>query len=409
LDGETAEKGGDLGYWEQGVVKGASAQKVFSMNVGEFSEPFRDPRGYYHIFKKFEERPVGFEKQQPKIRNILRRRKIRERRAEVLEKLRKDLKLEIVGPTLHFLLEEGGSDILLELAAEDQARTLLEYDGGKVSLGQYLSRLQAFGTSRRFRRSLAAGDSVEVVRFLEDSSIVLPEVMRRAGIAGSKEMQARLTAEKEKRMVTELRRREVEKKVINEETLRGYYEAHLEDYFEEETITTEGILISDRKKLQEIREKIEKGADMAELARGLPRLSKRTRNYGILRFHPSEESYVRLGQVVWEAQKAKVGELRGPLKTSFGERGQSFTGYGLFRVLAKEKARQKNLDDPGVRRSVERRLRIEKVGEVADLFKHFLAQLREKYAGQITVYEKNLDAVSVSHEGTKERQILSTK
>ena len=45
IDRGTAEKGGDLGYWEQGVMIGPSAQKVFSMKVGELSEPFLDQRG----------------------------------------------------------------------------------------------------------------------------------------------------------------------------------------------------------------------------------------------------------------------------------------------------------------------------------------------------------------------------
>ncbi|HID11131.1 MAG TPA: hypothetical protein EYP17_07500, partial [Candidatus Latescibacteria bacterium] len=37
LDRVSAEKGGDLGYWREGEVIGATAQKVFSMEVGEIS------------------------------------------------------------------------------------------------------------------------------------------------------------------------------------------------------------------------------------------------------------------------------------------------------------------------------------------------------------------------------------
>lgn len=395
LDKDTAERGGDLGYWEQGVHFGTFVQKVFPMKVGEVSAPLQDPRGMYRIFKKCEERPIGFEKQKPRIKSLLERRKLKQKREEYLEQLRKQFELNINAETLHLLLEKDkeAMNSLPELSAEDQSRTLFSYEGGEVTLRQYLEQVRRLRPHQR----PAAGDSAQVVKFIEwiaATLFLLPEAFHKAGIDRTEEMQSYLTKKKEALMVAELRRREVEEKVLTEEAIRAYYEEHLNDYFGEETIIVESLLAEDKQKAQCLLEEIRKGADMEDLARQYPFFFPGQReNYAVFSLHPSDKKTGRLRHLVEEAEAAGVGELRGPIE--FPVVGKSLTSYLVFRVLQREAAKQRFLSDPEVRASVEAALRSEKAQEIEGLFEKFLLQLREKHADQITIYQSNLEMASV--------------
>ena len=45
LDQQTADKGGDLGYWDESLMVGPVSKVLFSMQPGELSAPFQGPRG----------------------------------------------------------------------------------------------------------------------------------------------------------------------------------------------------------------------------------------------------------------------------------------------------------------------------------------------------------------------------
>ena len=58
-----------MGYLREGASAGPGAEKAFSMEVGEVSEPILDERGYYHLIKVLDRRLVGFESQRDRIEN----------------------------------------------------------------------------------------------------------------------------------------------------------------------------------------------------------------------------------------------------------------------------------------------------------------------------------------------------
>ncbi|MXY82914.1 MAG: hypothetical protein F4Y91_12865, partial [Gemmatimonadetes bacterium] len=51
LDQQTADKGGDLGYWDESLMAGPVSKVLFSMQLGELSEPFQGREGYFHIVR----------------------------------------------------------------------------------------------------------------------------------------------------------------------------------------------------------------------------------------------------------------------------------------------------------------------------------------------------------------------
>jgi peptidyl-prolyl cis-trans isomerase C len=221
LDRETAAKGGDLGCLEQGIHFGTLVNKVLPLEVGQVAKPFREPTGRYRILKKCDERPIGFEKQRPRIRALLERRDLKRKKEEYLQQLREQFGFKIHTETLQLLLSRStrARDNVPEVASEDLGRTLFSYEGGDADLGQYLDRLRELQPQRR----PAAGDSIRVVRFIESVAaivILLPEAFRREGPEKTEEMRSYLDRKKEELMVTELRRRVLEEGGGTDETGR---------------------------------------------------------------------------------------------------------------------------------------------------------------------------------------------
>jgi parvulin-like peptidyl-prolyl isomerase len=391
LDTASAQKGGDLGYWEEGVVAGATARKIFSMEPGEISEPFQS-KGGWHIFKVVDRRPVGFKKQKPMIEKRLRREKLREKEREYMEGLKNKSNLKIDKQGLALLLEKGKDSIdnLPQLSTQDQAKTLFSYRDGRITLGDYLIWLE----SLRSRRRPEPCDSARVVGFAEataTNSVLLPGALHKAGIDQAEQVLSYLAQQREKLMVEELKRQEIDEKVITPEAIREYYQEHLDDYSEPEMITVQSTLLDYRANAQELFNQVKKGADMEQVAQNYPLFSQTFKSYILYSFYVSEESKERLGRAyVEEAARTKIGELKGPIKVSFERRREQYTGYNVFRVLEKKKPGWKPLDNPKVLQNVVIKLRIEKREEMEDLFAKFVSQLREEYSDQITRYEESL-------------------
>jgi len=391
LDEASAQKGGDLGWWQEGVMPGLGARKIFSMEVGQISEPVRLKAGW-HIFKVLDRRPIGFKRQRPIIEGRLRHEKLREKERQYMEGLKEEFNLKIDGQTLSLLLEKGKDSTLNlpRLSAEDETRVLFRYDGGEVTLGDYLGWLQDL----RPRRRPDPCDSSQVVRFAETTvteSVLLPQALHKAGIDRSKEVRSYLARKKEELMVEELRRQEVEDKLITEEALRKYYQEHLDDYIEPERLTVQATLLDHRADAQELFNQVKEGADMKQVAQNYPLFSQKFKNYGSFSFYATEKTEKRFGRAfVQEATRAKIGELKGPVIVSFRKEGKQYTGYSVFRVLERREAKQKPLTDPKVRRDVVRRLRVKKRRQIEDLFVEFVIQLRVKYSDRITRYEEDL-------------------
>ncbi|HID95841.1 MAG TPA: hypothetical protein EYP53_07280 [Candidatus Latescibacteria bacterium] len=403
----TAEKGGDLGYWEPGVVVGPFAQKVFSMKVGEISEPFQDQKGYYHIIKVLDKRPVGFERQKPRIENLLRRQKLTARKLAYLAGLREKYHFHIDPATFSLLLKQGesGKDRTPQLEFEDHRMVLATWDGGQLTLNDYVEYLRRIALNRRPTPTDSTQVTATIGHFVA-TEFLLPKAWRELKLDRTKELQSYLAVKKEELMAVELRYQEAVRKVITEDAIREYYQEHLEDYLEQETITVEAMFVKDKDTAETLRRKIEKGAEMTELARTQSFFFPEQReNYAIFSLRPSDKETPRLRKMVEAAEKARVGQLVGPVEVPFVVKGRRLRGYTVFKVLKKERRRQRSLEDPEVWRSVERRLRAERAQEIEDLFQDFLSRLHKKYAEQITIYEEGLKAIP---EASSEAQRSTT-
>ena len=176
--------------------------------------------------------------------------------------------------------------------------------------------------------------------------------------------------------------------------MEAHYRAHLEDYFEPETIRVEAMWTETMKEARKVFHEIQAGVDMAQVAKALESPSDSWRNYQVFRFHPSDEAQERLG-IVRAAEKTGVGQLGGPVRVSITRRGQPMVRYSVFRVLDKTPAHQRALEERGVQRDIRRNLGRTKRAEIEQRFQTFLLELRKRYADQIRTVEKNLKLVSL--------------
>ncbi len=391
LDTASAERGGDLGYWEQGTVMGATARKIFSMRVGEISEPFQS-RGGFHIFEILDRRPVGLEKQKKAIFNRIRHTKSERKFKNYTNKLWKQMDLRVDEQTLTLLLGSTSGKDIPSFTAEERSRVLIGHEGKGITLSEYLEWLGEF----RPRRRPDLTDSLQVVtsaRGFAHRSLSLPEAFRRKKIEISKQLLSHLQKRKHELMVTELRRLETEAKVLTDEAIREYYENCPDLYIKPPEITVQTVLFDSLNKAQEAFGQIKAGVTMEKVAQKFPSFSKRFQNYDRFSFYVTERDKKILGATVEMAAKTKVGQFKGPYSLSFERGGKRFSAYAILQVLEKQPAGQYSLDERRIRREVVRRLKVEKTMELNKLFQELIARGREKYSPQIILYEEALRAL----------------
>ena len=398
IDQVSAKKGGDLGYWQRGRMVGASARKIFSMKVGETSEPFQSKQGY-HIIRIMDDRPVGFEAQKSKIEERIRRRKLKEKSRTYVEDLKEKAGFQVNEEVLALLLDaEITSNDSSSLAdAQIDSLALLTFDEGAITLGQTISLVGRLSPGRR----PALGDSAQVVQFAEQialNTVLLPGAFREDGLYETEEVRSHLAAKKNERMVEELRRIEVDAVVFGKDATEKYYQEYVADFLEPKKIRVEALWTHTRTEARKAFRKIRAGADMEQLAGTLSSPSDRWENYDDYQFQCTDRDREWYGEIVGEAEKTKVGQLGGPVRVATARQGQPVIRYAVFRVLEKFPERQHTLEEPSVHRVIRKKLWGTKRIEIEQRFQTLLLELRERYADQIHVNEKNLKLVSFPEE-----------
>ena len=95
--GPHRQEGGAMGYVGQGEMLEELDKAIFSLNVGEFSEPIKSSVGY-HIFKVEDATSSGYyslEEAQPAIKKMLSQNKFRQKLKEWLDELKREAYIDI--------------------------------------------------------------------------------------------------------------------------------------------------------------------------------------------------------------------------------------------------------------------------------------------------------------------------
>lgn len=348
LDEATAVAGGWFAsYYAFDRVSDRVYERVFSLDVGEVSPPFRTPQGW-EIAKVVDKKEVSFERYRSVIQRATFLEKIENLRSDHIAELVAASGLRPVAEQVRRFVaawnEQPGSP---QLAPEEWAAPLYEYDDGVISVqqGSYLLHNTRLGHAR-----IDSAVLDDRIRRRGAPDLLLGLAAERGGYAERAEVQEKVEAEKERLLVQALWEALLEGKAltVSEEEARAHYEAHPEMYWAPEEIVVQEIMVADEGLAQELLEQIRNGADMAALATKHSIRRDADENGGLYALRSFEKVvYKELMDAAIAAPERELQgpiELVSPLPSSLRDPRPLERAFSIFRVLQHRPKRVQEYD-----------------------------------------------------------------
>ena len=208
------------------------------------------------------------------------------------------------------------------------------------------------------------------------ANAVIVEAALRAGIHREEAVAQALDERREQLLMILLREQLMEDELaVTAEEVRSYYDSHRDDFARPKLYLQE-ILVDTEEEAQSLAEQIRGGASLGELAKThSTRPAEQQDEEGNMHIHDFERA--RYSRLVRAAQEAPLGELTGPVEVK--------GGYSVFKVISREEGSQNFAQ---VKKRVEATV---KWLRKQVIFEQYLAELREKYATQVTIRENQLE------------------
>jgi peptidyl-prolyl cis-trans isomerase C len=325
---------------------------------------------------------VSLESQRPYIKSLLREPKQIAQQARKIQSMARELGWKLEGEGLRLLLDKaaGGSRLLpFSLSADEAAVALFTYQGGKVTLVEYLEIL--WSNPMQAISGWGVQDSAEVMEVA--STMVLGQTMlleaaRRAGIPERPEEQRWLEQRRTEFMLRELRREDViDKTTTDEEEARDFYEEHAALFREPEEFYIVEALVETEDEARDILRELEQGETLSSLAQQRTIRPGMREEAGMM--HLQEYERLAHPQFYKAVREAEMEEIVGPVRVR--------EGYSVFRLLHRQGG------DTAPFLQVEKRARAFVRRQKRDLlFEDLVDKLMEKYQDRITVYQSELAA-----------------
>ena len=356
----------------QGQMVPPLEKTLFSLSVGEVSKPIRIGGGYA-IFKILDENIVDLNTQQKTLAlRGLRETKFRAARDSLVAELKREFKLRLHHDGMAQFVDALRRGV--PTGDEDPFDMVLySFDGGEITAADFLEVAKDSNSD-----VLAILDNVESVTAFAERNIVpnilIIQAAVRTGIDSEPEFEAWIEEQGEQLLVRGLRARLLRERVtISEADVRAYYEANADRFLHPEQIEVKEILVESEAEALRLKELVEEGASLAELA-GKHSIRSREVRDEEGRFHVHRHESPQFGGFVEHAVEAETGVLTGPVPVQ--------EGYSVFMVLSRERKRE-TFDE--ARKRAQSQLRRKRHREV---FNEYLETLRERYQSLVTVDEE---------------------
>ena len=373
-DAQTAARGDEGAYSTRLDVHPDVRDALFSLEVGEVSEPVKRGENHFAIYKLTDAATLDLNDDVlRKIYRILYIEKYADQRAAIAAKLRDEYGVEIDRAGWHLFLKKIDDQASFETAVE-RSITLYRHPGGKITAEDFID------AARTAKLPLAGfADSAQAVSFADRTVVanaVIVEAALRAGIHREEAVARTLDERREQLLMILLREQLMEDELaVTTEEVRSYYDSHRDDFARPELYLQE-ILVDTEEEAQSLAEQIRGGASLGELARThSTRPAEQQDEEGNMHIHDFERA--RYSRLVRAAQEAPLGELTGPVEVK--------GGYSVFKVISREEGSQNFAQ---VKKRVEATV---KWLRKQVIFEQYLAELREKYAAQVTIRENQLE------------------
>lgn len=293
-------------------------QTFRSLPIGQVAEPLRLAGGW-QIYRFVEDRAADKADYAAEAARAAYREKWQSRLQIEVETLSRSSSLQLDRAGLQTLLAEPNlSDSLAALP-------LYRFDGGAISLGQYLHDLRSNG----FRAALQ--DSAQVVSLAR--TMFLPAyLMAAAAQRRGWDQEAEFTQWRERKRKALVLQRLTEaetatKAAPSEEEVAAYYEANKTRFRTAESVHINQLLAPTREQAQALRQALENGSTIAELL-ARPGVETHGDPHDDGALHLRKVVRARYPQLVDAAFAAPIGEWEGPVEV--------LDRFGVFRVQHKE-------------------------------------------------------------------------
>ena len=347
MDAATAADGGWFAsYYAFDRVSDRVYERVFSLDVGEVSQPFRTPQGW-EIAKVVDKELVSFEKYRSVIQRATFLEKIENLRSDHIDKLIAESGLRPVGEHVRRFVaawnEQPGAP---QLTPEEWAAPLYEYDSGVITVqqGSYLLHNVRLGHAQIDSALLD-----DRVRRRGAPDLLLGLAAERSGYAERPEVEEKLEAERERLLLQRLWEELLEGTIaVSDEEARAHYEAHPEMYWAPEEIVIQEIMVADESLAQELMEQIRHGADMGALATKHSIRRNADENGGLYALRAFEKIVYR--ELMDAAIAAPERELQGPIElvsplpASLRDPRPLERTFSIFKVLQRRPKRVQEYD-----------------------------------------------------------------
>jgi peptidyl-prolyl cis-trans isomerase C len=354
IDRNSAKDNGDLGYFYWGQMAEPFQRAVIQMSPGDISSPVKTRFGW-HIIKLTERLPNTQRTTLQQMRYGIKQDMIvgaRNRRVqEYFERMQVKHPITIEEKTVEFIMNKRAdlyppfyldqlpkNDFDSEQLDRDEAALpLATWDGGQVSLGQYL--IMSRSAPLYARPNLDDIEGLETFIFRLKFNEILGLEARRQGLESSEKFKNRIRRFRELTMAEIMRDSIPQPPPPDEDAIIAYYNENQEEFTVPEKLHLYEVLVSDKNQALELRKKIKGLNQMKTIAAELTERAGFRDKRGDLGM--IERKW--FPNVFDAAKRVAVGGIGGPIKSRLGK-------WSVFYVVEKRSEEIKNID--AVRRSI---------------------------------------------------------
>jgi peptidyl-prolyl cis-trans isomerase C len=238
---------GDLGWFTWGSMVDNFQEAAFRMKAGEVSAPVKTDYGY-HIIKVIDRRKVehqpSYAESKDQIRNLIIERRKRTLLQAYADELRKKYPITVETPTCDFVLKKLESlypDTIAgrprwrnnvdinQLGKEEKDLVLGRYNGGQLTLGEYLVNLRRVPPDKQ--PDFDKEDSLKEMIFQMSFMNILTLEAKADGLENTPEYKEKLSKFKELAMADVMRNDSIPYGAeVNEGEIQEYYDTHPTDF-----------------------------------------------------------------------------------------------------------------------------------------------------------------------------------
>lgn len=205
--------------------------------------------------------------------------------------------------------------ILFGCAKTDNSKVLATIDDEKITINEFNKELDKIPINMKMMVATQSGKKNYLEKIIM-KKLLLKEAAKE-NIEKDSEFQERLKEIKEQLIIESLLKKKINVDAqITEQDLKEYYEKNKESFKRETEINTRHILLNTMDEARQIKEKISKGEDFAELARRYSIDPSAKANGGEIGFHPKGTLLPEYESAAFKLKK--VGQISDIVKTKFG-------------------------------------------------------------------------------------------